>query len=101
MIRQAAALGFHWPLVGVAVAVKDDALVLAQVILNVGNGSRLEFIARLALHGVGKLLQALCHGRVQNGVRVGEVHRGARHAELELVAGEGERARAVTVSVVL
>ena len=101
MVGQAAALGFHRPFVGVAVAVEDDALMLAQVVLDVRDGGRLELFARLALHGIGELLQALRHGRVQNGVRVGEVHRGARHAELELVAGEGERARAVAVSVVL
>ena len=101
VVGQAAALGLGGPLVGVTVAVEDDALVLLQRLLDVGDGGGLELVAGLALHGVGEVLQRLCHGGVEHHVAVGQVHRRARHAELELIAGEGEGAGAVTVGIVL
>ena len=46
---------------------------------------------------VGKLLQGLSHGGVEHDVGAGDGIGGAHHAELELVAGEGEGRGAVPV----
>ena len=66
-----------------------------------GNGLLLELGTLVALKRIGEVLEALGHGRIEDHVAIGEVDRGAGHAELELVAGEGEGARAVAVGVVL
>ena len=101
MVRQPAALGLLLPFLGIAVAVEDDALVVAQGALDVVDGGRLELLAGLAFHLIGEFLQRLGHGRVQRHVHIRQVLGTAGHTELELVAREGKGARAVAVGVVL
>ena len=101
VVREPPALGLLLPFVRIAVAVEDDALVRLERLADVGDGGRLELLASLALHGVGEVLEALRHGGVEDHVAVGQVHRRAGHAELELVARERERRGAVAVGVVL
>ena len=54
-----------------------------------------------ALERIGKLLKALGNRRVEHDVDAGNGGRGARHTELEFVAGKGEGRGAVAVGRVL
>ena len=56
---------------------------------------------RAALERIGKLLKALGNRRVEHDVDAGNGGRGARHTELEFVAGKGEGRGAVAVGRVL
>ena len=98
-VRQAALLGLELPRVRVAVAVEDDALVLLDDALNERIERAVEVL--LALELVGKLLELFGEDRVQHDVRTCDVELRAEAAELELVAGEGERRGAVAVRRVL
>ena len=98
-IVQSAALGLLDPGGVVAVAVEDDALVLAHDTLYEGLERTLEVIRRLEL--VGKLPELLGDRRVYSNVRGGDGRRRAGHAELELVAREGKGRGAVAVRSVL
>ena len=97
-VQQPAAFSLVDPLVGVAVAVEDDARMFGQRGAHPAVGGLVEVGG--AFHGLAEALQRLRHDRVQDRVRVGQVHLRARHAELELVAGERKRAGAVAVGVV-
>ena len=99
LVGQAAALGLDLPLGRVAVAVEDDAPVVADGPLDQGDHRVGEVLGGFQLVGVA--LQLLGHGGVQDGVGVAEVLVAAGHPELELVAGEGEGGGAVAVGGVL
>ena len=98
-IKQAAGFGFLYPIVTVAVAVEDDALMLAYHAAD--KLVQVVFKIRRALERVGILAQGFGDRRVQHDVRAGYGDRGAKHTELELVAGEREGRGAVAVSGVL
>ena len=63
------------------------------------------FQIRLEVFGlfqlVGKLLQFLCHDGVQGNIGAGDGLGGAKHPELELIAGEGHGRGSVPIGVVL
>ena len=98
-VEQAALLGLDGPLGAVAVAVEEDALMRRQLALD-ERGERLVKVLRL-LQLLSEGHERIRHSGVEHHVRAGDVEGRARHAELELVAGEGERRGAVTVGVVL
>src|SRR5699024_8912480 len=98
-VGQAAALGFGLPGFAVAVAVEDHPAVVVQRLFDPGGGGALKIGGGGGLFH--KVLQGLGHGGVEDGVRVGQVLGGAGHAELELVAGEGEGGSTVAVGGVL
>ena len=75
--------------------------MLTQMLGAVGQRGLLEVVLGRALEGVREVAQGLGDGTVAPGSHVGDVRLGAHGAELELVAREGERARAVAVGVVL
>ena len=85
------------PLVGVAVAVEDDLLVLFDGALDQLVHGGVHPVGGGVLQLVVELPQGLGHGGVQHHVGAGHRQRRAGHAELELVAGEGEGAGAVAV----
>ena len=96
VVEQAPLLrGLADPGVVVAVAVEDDALVVADGLLDQRVQGVLEVL--LPLQPVGKNLQALGHGGVEHDVGAGDGVARAQHAELKLVAGEGEGRGAVAV----
>ena len=99
VVGQAAALCLDGPLVAVAVAVEDDALVLVEDAADDVHGRCLNVLC--LLEDVRVLLEGLGHRGVEHGVAAGEVDRRAGHAELEAVAGEGEGAGAVAVGCIL
>ena len=101
VVGKAALLGLDGPLVGVAVAGEQDALVIGQDLLAVLERSVLEFVLGRALKCIGKGLERLGHGSIEHQVGVGDVLLGAAGTELKLVAGESERGGAVAVGVVL
>ena len=96
-VGQAAPCGFLHPGLGVAVAVEDNALVVLEDGLNDLLEAFVEALFGELGDGVGQDLQALGHDGVQRHADARAVVAGARRAELELVAGEGEGARAVAV----
>ena len=97
-IQKPAPLGFLEPLIGITVAVEDDALVLDQGLAHPCE-SRLLEIARI-FDGFAEALERFRDDRVQNRVGIGEVDLRTGHAELELVSRERERRGAVAVGVV-
>ena len=102
-VRQAALLGLLVPGLGVAVAVEDDLLVGRPHVLGDARHGLLERGAR-AFQGdlqlVGEIVDRFGDDRVEHGVGPGRRGIRAERAELELVAGEGERARAVAIAAV-
>ena len=111
-VEQAAALRLGMPLLVVVVAAEHDPLVLRVAALEDGTERVLEHgvAHRVAHRGsvldrrlelVGQLVDGLGHDRVQHGVgQRGRLAR-AERPELELVAGEGERAGPVPIAAVL
>ena len=99
LVGQAAAGSFFFPLGSVAVAVEDDAAVVADGPLDQSDGGRGKVLSTLQLVGVA--LQLLGDGGVQDGVAVAQVLSRTGHTELELVAGEGEGRSAVAVGGIL
>ena len=91
VVGKAALLGLNGPLVGVAIAGKEDALVVGQDLLAVLERGVLELILGRTLKRVGEGLERLGHGGIEHQVGVGDVLLGAAGTELELVAGEGKR----------
>ncbi len=87
------------PGVGVAVTVEDDALVLFVGGLDQFAHRRLKVHAavELGLEFGGQRLHRIGHDHVEHRDGKGDALRAAHRAELELVAGEGERAGAVAV----
>ena len=103
-VRQAALLGFLVPGLGVVVAVEDDRAVLVDDLLEhfLDGGVQLLRVALgLRLQLGGDVVERLGDDRVEDHERAGDGLAGADRAELELVAGEGERAGAVAVARVL
>ena len=92
-VRQAALLGLVVPLFGVAVAVEDDLLVLLDDLREQVLDRVVEVLAALdgGFELGGDVVERLGDDRVQDRVGAGDVGRAADGAELELVAGEGER----------
>ena len=72
----------------------------AQMLGAVGQRGLLELIGGHALERIGEIAQRFGDRRIEHSVRVGDVGLGTHRAELELVAREGEGARAVAVGVV-
>ena len=99
VVGKPAARSLFGPFVAVAVAVEDDARMLVEDITADGDRLGLDVVA--ALEALGVSLEALRDRRIDGGVARREIHRRARHAELEAVAREGERGRAVAVGAVL
>ena len=98
-VGQAALCGFLFPLGSVAVAVEDDAAVVADGALDQSNHGAGKVLSALQLVGVA--LQFLCNGGVQDGVGIAQVLSGTGHTELELVAGEGKGRGTVAVGGIL
>jgi len=98
-VREAPAGGFLHPLVGVVVAVEDDAAVLFHGILDDAQNFGIKVIA--VFQTVGEFPEGVGHDGVEH--ITGHRHRGggAYHPELELIAGEGEGGGAVPVGAVL
>ena len=96
-VGKTALLGLGLPLLGVAVALEEHALVVAQGVAHPAKRQVGELVARLTLELGGKAVALLGHGGVEHHVGVGQVLLAAAHAELELVAREGEGRGAVAV----
>ena len=103
-VLEAALGGFLVPLLGVTVAVEDDATMLGQDVLQ----DDLEGGVEVALLGldlfgelIGELVEGVGHDRVEDRERTGHREGGADGAELKLVAREGKRARTVSVASIL
>ena len=90
------------PLLGIVVAAKDDPLVGRVAALDHRLDGLLEWGAALdgLLELIREVIDRLGHDRVQNSVGQRKGHARAQRAELELVAGERERARPVAVTTV-
>ena len=101
VVGKAALLGLDGPLVGVAIAGEQDALVIGQHLLAVLERGVLELILGRTLKRVGEGLERLGHGGIEHQVGVGDVLLGAAGTELKLIAGKGKRGGAVAVGVVL
>ena len=99
-VREAALGCFFDPFVGVAVAVEDNLLVFLDNLLQQVLQFFVELVGRNVLHLVGDEVEGFGHNRVEDDVRFGATLAGARSAEFELVAGEGERRSTVTVGSV-
>ena len=99
LVGQTTLCGFGLPLGGVAVAVEDDAAMVADGALDQSDGGAGEVLCALQLVGIA--LQLLGDGGVQDGVAVAQVLSGAGHTELELVAGKGKGRSTVAVGGVL
>ena len=99
-VEQAALGRFLGPLGGVAVAVEDDPLVLLDDLRQEFAGGLFDLLAgRDGLLEFGRdEVERLGDRDVQRDVRVGDALVRRHRAELELVAGEGERAGAVAVA---
>ena len=65
-VGQAAALGLLLPLLGVAVALEDDAVVVPERLLDPGQGAGGELVTDLAGHGGRELVALLGHGGIQH-----------------------------------
>ena len=98
-IQKPARLGLTHPGVVIAVAVEDDAFCLHDDLVDQLMQGAVEILRRL--EAVGELPQLLGHDRIERHVRPGDRLRRAGHTELELVARERERRRAVAVGRVL
>ena len=101
-VLQPALLGLGVPRLVVVVAAEDDLLV-GRVGLLDHLGDRLADVGAavdLRLDLVGELVDRLGDDRVQDRVRERERHARPERAELELVAGEGERRGPVAVAAV-
>ena len=96
-VRQAPARGLGGPVGGVAVAVEDHALVLAEDAAQERLERLLEALRAGGLELLGEAVEGVRHHDVEEHVRGGAGLRGAGLAELELVAGEGEGRGAVAV----
>ena len=98
MIGQAAPGRFLVPVGRVVVAVEDDPLVLLDLLLEQLRAPRpaawpaTGLRARRPLQLAGEVVERLRHDGVQHRVGPGDAGARAHRAELELVAGEGERA---------
>ena len=99
-IEQAALLRFLLPLRRVAVAVEDDPLVFLDHLRQQLGDSLAEILTlgQGALEFVGHRVERVGHGHIEHHVRHGDALVGSDGAELELVAGKGERARPVAVA---
>ena len=98
-VGQAAAGSFFYPLVGVAVTVEDDPLMLGQGFLDVSAAGGFEIVC--AFQSVGSIAECFGQNGVQSGVGCCDGVSGADHTELEPVAGEGKGRSAVAVGGVL
>ena len=99
-VREPSLRGFLRPCGGIAVAREDDALVRLYLVLE----KLLQIRVEVALHPVEPVadrVDGLGHDCVEDHLALGAVLRRAGRAELELVARERERRRAVAVSRVL
>ena len=99
-VGQATSSCLGLPLLGVAVAVEEDALVIAEGVAHEAHGDGGEVLVGTIGNVVHEALALLCDSGVEDDVGVREVLLAAAHTELELVAGEGERGSAVAVGVV-
>ena len=88
-IRKTSALCLLYPLLGVAVSVKDDALVLRQELLDVIMTCIAEVLCLLQY--VGGFLELLCDDGIEDDVRTCDGLGRTHHTELELVTGKGKR----------
>ena len=96
VVEKASLLGcFLDPCIVVAVAVEDDALVIADRLADHLMQHRLEVLC--LLQAVCVDAKALSHSSVQHDVRAGDAVGGTEHTELELVSGKCERRRTVAV----
>ena len=95
--------GFLVPRFRVAVAVEDDSAVLGEDVLEDALERGVEIGVLLEGGGefVGEFVERVSHDRVEHGQGAGDREGRADGAELELVTGEGERARAVTITSIL
>ena len=96
VVRQPAAGGLGVPLLGVAVALEQDLLVGLDDARQ-DRGQALEVAGLELVELVGELLERIGDGRVEDRLRPVDRRRRADRAELELVAGEGERRGPVAV----
>ena len=103
-IRQPTLLRLVVPILRVAIAVEDHSLVLGDDLLE-ELLDRLRELHHVAAGGlfelVGDVVEALGDDRVERDERPSDRLSRPDRAELELVAGKGERARAVAVAGVL
>ena len=88
-VGQAAAGSFFYPLVGVAVTVEDDPLMLGQGFLDVSAAGGFEIVC--AFQSVGSIAECFGQNGVQSGVGCCDGVSGADHTELELISGERKR----------
>ena len=95
-VEKPTGFGLFNPALIVAVAVKEDALVLANDVPENVVDFRHPILG--LFQAVGVLAQGLRHSGVEHHVGAGDGVGGAQHAELKLVAGEGEGGGAVAVS---
>ena len=98
-VEQAASLGFLHPFVGVVVAVEDDRLVFDKSLADQPLDSGIHVLR--VLERLIELTQFLGDHGVEHVVRAADIQRGTESAELEFVAGEGERRGTVAVGGVL
>ena len=98
-VGKAALFGFLDPGLFIAVAVEDDAAVGRERVADqlVERGGEVRRILELCV----KLIELVGHDGVEDRGRARDGLRRAGHAELELVAREGERRGAVTVGRIL
>ena len=94
-VGQAAALRFLHPLLGVAVAVENDPLMLGERVLDVSLAGGLEVLG--SLQGVCRITERLGQSGVEDGVGRGDGVGRTDHTELEPVTGEGKGGGAVPV----
>ena len=99
-VQQLALAGFLLPLRRVVVAVEDDPLVLLDDLGEELADGLVQVLAlgRRRLELVGDRVERIGHRRVQHHVREGDALPRRHGAELELVAGERERAGAVAIA---
>ena len=98
VVGQAAAGRLGMPLLGVVVALEEDLLVGPDD-RRQDPGQAVEVAGLELLELVGELLERIGDGRVEDRLRPVDRRRRADGAELELVAGEGERRGPVAVRV--
>ena len=99
-IRQASALCFLLPLLRIAVALKENPLVITEGVAHKAHRDIDEVLFFDSRHVVDEAIALLRHRSIQHYVGVREVLLAATHTELKLVASKGEGARTVAVSVV-
>ena len=97
-IKKSPSLGFLFPLVGVAVAVEDNALMFGDSFLNYFIKLVIK-ILRL-FKPVGKLRESIGNHSVKHNISVGNRGSRAQHSELELIARKGKGRGAVTVGII-